>query len=106
MPDQKIPKGNLKMKTEADYPGICLTAWKVCNSSEVEPRIVMNGGNGGGEASAEGVEMAKQAQELDDTMTKKRHAEADAELMKQIDDAKSEMAQELADNQAKENGSA
>ena len=35
-----------------------------------------------------------------------RHAEADAELMKQIDDAKSEMAQELADNQAKENGSA
>ena len=28
------------------------------------------------------------------------------ELMKQIDDAKSEMAQELADNQAKENGSA
>lgn len=37
MPDKQIPKGNLKMRTEQDYPAVCVEAAQLCTEEETQP---------------------------------------------------------------------
>ena len=36
LPDKKIPKGNLRQRSERSYPSVCLTHM-LCNETEVAP---------------------------------------------------------------------